>query len=315
MKGVVLKSTGSWYKVQEESEEVFNCRIKGKFRISGIKSTNPIAVGDWVDFSIDDSAEQNGVIHKIYDRKNYIIRKSVNLSKKYHILASNLDGAILMATLIKPKTYTVFIDRFLVSAQTFEIPVHIIFNKVDLYGDEEMAELEYLELVYKQAGYTTQRLSATQETDFSSIKNLLKDRVTLIAGHSGVGKSTLVNKIQPSLNINTKQISDSHGQGQHTTTFAEMHPLDFGGSIIDTPGIRGFGVVDVEKSEMSHFFPEIFDLSKDCKFNNCIHLEEPGCAVKEAVENHTLAPSRYHTYLTLLNGDEEENTYRNDPYA
>lgn len=314
MTGTVLKSTGSWYVVLTENGEHYNCRIKGKFRIKGIKSTNPIAVGDQVEFTVEDHGE-SGVIHKIADRKNYIIRKSVNLSKKYHILASNLDGAILMATLVKPKTFTVFMDRFLVSAETFRIPVHIIFNKVDLYGEEELAELEYLEVVYQQAGYTTQRLSATEETDFSEIVEKLKDKTTLIAGHSGVGKSTLVNKIQPELNIQTKAVSESHGQGQHTTTFAEMHPLSFGGNIIDTPGIRGFGVVDVEKNEISHFFPEIFEISKDCKFNNCLHMEEPGCAVKAALENHELAPTRYHTYVSLVNGDEEENTYRNDPYS
>ncbi len=314
MRGTILKSTGSWYVVHAEDGENYNCRIKGKFRIKGIKSTNPIAVGDEVEFDLEDH-EESGVIHKIVERKNYIIRKSVNLSKKYHILASNLDGAILMATLVKPKTFTVFMDRFLVSAETFRIPVHIIFNKVDLYGEEELAELEYLEIVYQQAGYTTQRLSATEETDFSSIVERLKGKTTLIAGHSGVGKSTLVNKIQPNLNIQTKAVSESHGQGQHTTTFAEMHLLDFGGAIIDTPGIRGFGVVDVEKNEISHFFPEIFEISKDCKFNDCLHMEEPGCAVKEALENHELAPTRYHTYVSLVNGDEEENTYRNDPYS
>jgi len=314
MTGTVLKSTGSWYQVTTLEGKTYSCRIKGKFRIKGIKSTNPIAVGDQVEFKLEDH-EDSGVIHKIIERKNYLIRKSVNLSKKYHILASNLDGALLMATLVRPKTFTVFMDRFLVSAEAFRIPVHIIFNKVDLYGEEELAELEYLELVYQNAGYTTQRLSATEETDFSSVVERLKDKVTLIAGHSGVGKSTLVNKIQPDLDIHTKAVSESHGQGQHTTTFAEMHPLSFGGAIIDTPGIRGFGIVDVEKNEISHFFPEIFEISSQCKFNNCLHIEEPGCAVKEALENHELASTRYHTYLSLVNGDEEENNYRNDPYA
>jgi len=311
MKGVVLKSTGSWYQVRSfESGELFNCRIKGKFRVAGIKSTNPIAVGDVVHFHLEDHQEGQGIISAIQDRKNYIVRKSVNLSKQVHIIASNMDQALLVTTLAQPMTSTGFMDRFLSTAEAYSIPTIIVFNKIDLYGEEEMMELEYREAVYSAIGYKVLKTSAMQGIGLEKLKVELKDKTTLLSGHSGVGKSTLVNAVEPNLDLRTGTVSLSHRKGQHTTTFAEMHPLRMGGDVIDTPGIKGFGMVNMKKEEISHFFPEIFALSEQCRFHNCMHLNEPECAVKSALEENKIAPTRYESYLNQLNDYDEQTHYR-----
>ena len=311
MKGVVLKSTGSWYQVRSfESGELFNCRIKGKFRVAGIKSTNPIAVGDVVHFHLEDQQEGQGIISAIQDRKNYIVRKSVNLSKQVHIIASNMDQALLVTTLAQPMTSTGFMDRFLSTAEAYSIPTIIVFNKIDLYDEEEMMELEYREAVYSAIGYKVLKTSAMQGIGLEKLKEELKDKTTLLSGHSGVGKSTLVNAVEPNLDLRTGTVSLSHRKGQHTTTFAEMHPLRMGGDVIDTPGIKGFGMVNMKKEEISHFFPEIFALSEQCRFHNCMHLNEPECAVKSALEENKIAPTRYESYLNQLNDYDEQTHYR-----
>lgn len=311
MKGVVLKSTGSWYQVRSfESGELFNCRIKGKFRVAGIKSTNPIAVGDVVHFHLEDHQEGQGIISAIQDRKNYIVRKSVNLSKQVHIIASNMDQALLVTTLAQPMTSTGFMDRFLSTAEAYSIPTIIVFNKIDLYGEEEMMELEYREAVYSAIGYKVLKTSAMRGIGLEKLKEELKDKTTLLSGHSGVGKSTLVNAVEPNLDLRTGTVSLSHRKGQHTTTFAEMHPLRMGGDVIDTPGIKGFGMVNMKKEEISHFFPEIFALSEQCRFHNCMHLNEPECAVKSALEENKIAPTRYESYLNQLNDYDEQTHYR-----
>jgi ribosome biogenesis GTPase len=311
MKGVVLKSTGSWYQIRSfESGELFNCRIKGKFRVAGIKSTNPIAVGDVVHFHLEDHQEGQGVISTIQDRKNYIVRKSVNLSKQVHIIASNMDQALLVTTLAQPMTSTGFMDRFLSTAEAYSIPTIVVFNKVDLYGEEEMMELEYREAVYNAIGYKVIKTSTMEGIGLEKIKEELKNKTTLLSGHSGVGKSTLVNAIEPQLDLRTGAVSLTHRKGQHTTTFAEMHPLKMGGDVIDTPGIKGFGMVNMKKEEISHFFPEIFALSKQCKFHNCMHLNEPQCAVKEALAANKIAPTRYESYLNQLKDYDEQTHYR-----
>lgn len=307
MQGIVTKSTGSWYKVRTSKGETFECRIKGKFRIKGIKSTNPVAVGDFVDFEME-SGKETGVIHTIHDRKNYIIRKSVNLSKQTHILASNIDIAFLIITLENPRTYTAFIDRFLATAEAYHIKAILLFNKIDLYDEDLLFEKDYLKNLYQEIGYTCIDISATEKTNIDEVIDLMKDQTCLFAGHSGVGKSTLINAIEPGLNLKTKPVSTVHKQGLHTTTFAEMYPLSFGGFIIDTPGIKGFGVVDFTNEEVGGYFPEIFALKAACKFNNCRHTNEPNCAVIEAVENGTISESRYYNYLQLL--EEEESPYR-----
>lgn len=311
MKGVVLKSTGSWYQVRSfESGELFNCRIKGKFRVAGIKSTNPIAVGDVVHFHLEDHQEGQGIISAIQDRKNYIVRKSVNLSKQVHIIASNMDQALLVTTLAQPMTSTGFMDRFLSTAEAYSIPTIIVFNKIDLYDEEEMMELEYREAVYSAIGYKVLKTSAMQGIGLEKLKEELQDKTTLLSGHSGVGKSTLVNAVEPNLDLRTGTVSLSHRKGQHTTTFAEMHPLRMGGDVIDTPGIKGFGMVNMKKEEISHFFPEIFALSEQCRFHNCMHLNEPECAVKSALEENKIAPTRYESYLNQLNDYDEQTHYR-----
>tara|TARA_B100000900_G_C20569478_1_gene712611 strand:- start:13 stop:960 length:948 start_codon:yes stop_codon:yes gene_type:complete len=311
VKGVVLKSTGSWYQVRDlESHELFDCRIKGKFREAGIRSTNPLAVGDFVEFEFEEKDEGQGIISSIENRKNYIVRKSVNLSKREHIIASNMDQALLVTTLAQPMTSTGFMDRFLATAEAYSIPTVIVFNKIDVYGEQETMELEYREAVYASIGYIVLKTSATEGQGLVELKNLLKGKTTLLSGHSGVGKSTLVNTIEPKLNLRTGEVSHSHGKGQHTTTFAEMHPLSIGGDIIDTPGIKGFGMVNMEKEEISHFFPELFALSKKCRFHNCMHVNEPQCAVKAALEENKIAPTRYESYLNQLNDYDEETHYR-----
>ena len=301
MQGVVIKSTGSWYIVKTDDGELLNCRIRGKFRMQDIKSTNPIVVGDRVKLSQE---EESFLIDELFDRKNIIVRKSVNLSKQIHILASNIDQAILVVTMLSPQTSTGFIDRFLVSAQAYGVDVIILFNKTDLYDKATLALLEERRSIYEKIGYRCLSKS-TLNDDLSDIKELMKAKVNVISGHSGVGKSTLLNSIQPNLNITTQEISEQHQQGQHTTTFSEMHELDFGASIIDTPGVRGFGLIEMNKYELGDYFVEFFKLKSDCKFNNCLHINEPKCAVKLALENGEIAPSRYKNYLNMLEQDEE----------
>ncbi len=314
MTGLVYKSTGSWYTVKTEDNQLYDCRIKGKFRMKGIKSTNPIAVGDEVDFELDDSSDVvTGLIHNIHERKNYIVRKSVNLSKQSHIIASNIDVVFLLVTINNPTTTTSFIDRFLVTAEAYHIKAVLVFNKIDTYDEAALDEQLYLQYVYSQIGYPCLRVSATEGKGLEELKQMMKGKVCVFSGHSGVGKSTLVNALEPALNLKTKQISDLHQQGQHTTTFAEMFDLSFDSKIIDTPGIRGFGIVDMEKQEIKGYFPEFFALEDQCKFNNCLHKDEPHCAVKKALEEDRIAWTRYKSYLQILEGDEEQ--YRNDIYA
>ncbi|MDX1365671.1 ribosome small subunit-dependent GTPase A [Arenibacter latericius] len=314
MEGTVYKSTGSWYIVKTKEGVFYNCRIKGRFRLKGIKSTNPIAVGDVVIFEEDPSAEEaQGVITDIKDRKNYIIRKSVNLSKQTHIIASNLDQVFLMVTLNNPTTFTTFIDRFLVTAEAYNIPVILLFNKIDTYSSEELDEIRYLAALYRDIGYKCIGISAASGKNVDQVKELMLGKTSMFSGHSGVGKSTLVNAIEPELNLKTKDISTQHLQGQHTTTFAEMFDLSMGAQIIDTPGIKGFGIVDMEKEEIGGYFPEFFKLQGECRFNNCLHVDEPQCAVKEALEKDLVAWSRYKSYLQMISGEDEN--YRTDIYG
>ncbi|MDC3195032.1 ribosome small subunit-dependent GTPase A [Flavobacteriaceae bacterium] len=311
MTGIVCKSTGSWYFVKSEEGDLYQCRIKGKFRIKGIKSTNPIAVGDSVEFDIETKGDEEiGVIKLIHERTNYIVRKSVNLSKQTQIIASNIDLAFLLITINNPPTLTTFIDRFLVTAQAYSIKVILVFNKIDSYKEEEKGEIAYLKDIYETIGYTCVEVSAIKNINLNTIKNLMKGKTSLFSGHSGVGKTTLLNALEPGLNLKTKQISDQHQQGQHTTTFAEMFDLSFNAKIIDTPGIKGFGVVAIDKEELGDYFTEFFALKSACKFHNCIHVNEPQCAVKEALEDEKVSWSRYKSYLQILEGEEEN--YRTD---
>ena len=311
MTGIVYKSTGSWYLVKSKDGVFYECRIKGKFRIKGIKSTNPVAVGDVVDFAAEDTNNKSiGVINEIHDRNNYIIRKSVNLSKQTHIIASNIDLVFLLITIDNPPTFTSFIDRFLVTSEAYGIKTVLIFNKIDAYEIEQQTEVMYLKDIYEKIGYQCVEVSATENKNVSIIKELMLGKTSMFVGHSGVGKSTLVNAIEPTLDLKTKEISDQHKQGQHTTTFAEMFDLSFDARIIDTPGIKGFGVVDIEKEEIGNYFPEFFALKSNCKFNNCIHVNEPKCAVKDALENEEISWSRYKSYIQILDGEEEH--YRTD---
>ncbi|PHR94782.1 MAG: ribosome small subunit-dependent GTPase A [Leeuwenhoekiella sp.] len=313
MKGTVYKSTGSWYSVKAEDGTFYDCRIKGRFRIRGIKSTNPVAVGDKVIFELEQTGDAvTGVIKDIEDRENYIIRKSVNLSKQTHIIAANVDLCFLVITLNNPPTFTAFIDRFLVTCEAYHIEAVLLFNKVDTLSTEEFGEVKYLAELYRDIGYTCIGISAKTGKNVEEVKALMQGKTSIFSGHSGVGKSTLVNAIEPALDLKTKAISDQHMQGQHTTTFAEMFDLDFGARIIDTPGIKGFGVVDMEKEEVGDYFPEFFELKDQCKFNNCLHLEEPHCAVKAALEEDKLHWSRYQSYRQILEGDDEN--YRRTNY-
>lgn len=313
MKGTVYKSTGSWYLVKAENGNYFNCRIKGKFRIKGIKSTNPVAVGDKVEFDVEEKAEEVvGVIKKIRERDNYIIRKSVNLSKQTHIIAANIDQVFLLVTLNNPPTFTTFIDRFLVTAEAYEIKAVLLYNKVDTYNEEELVEIKYLAALYRNVSYECIGISAKTGKNVEKVKEMMKGKTSMFSGHSGTGKSTLINALEPGLNLKTSEISDQHKQGQHTTTFAEMFDLSFNAQIIDTPGIKGFGVVDIKREELGDYFPEFFQLKQDCKFHNCLHLEEPQCAVKQALEEGEVAWSRYKSYLQIMEG--EEDNYRTDIY-
>lgn len=312
-KGIVVKSTGSWYTVKTEEDNLIECRIKGNFRIKGIRSTNPIAVGDHVEITeLKEDSNIHGAIvgriEKIIDRKNYIIRKSPNLSKESHIMAANIDQAFLIVTITHPVTTTTFIDRFLASAEAYRIPCSLVFNKIDLYNEEETALMNSLIAVYEQIGYTCLQVSAKKNIGLPQLIEEIKNKTIVISGHSGVGKSTIINCIQPGLNLKTGFISDAHRSGKHTTTFSEMIQLDFGGYIIDTPGIKGFGMLEMEPEEISHYFPEIFRLLNNCQFYNCTHTHEPGCAVKKSVAEGQIAESRYTSYLGLLDSEEK---YRN----
>lgn len=304
--GRVIKSTGSWYLVETETGETVECRVRGKFRNTAIKSTNPVAIGDRV--GITGEAGQ-WVINAIEERKNYIVRKSVNLSKQSHIIAANIDQAVLVVTFKNPMTFPTFIDRFCVAAEMYHIPVVLIFNKIDLLSEDEMSVLASFRSVYSDLDYKTVACSAESGEGLADVKALLQDRVSLLSGHSGVGKSTLINKLDPDLELKTAEVSEAHYTGQHTTTFAEMHPLQFGGHIIDTPGIRGFGLVDIERDELAGYFPEMRAMLPECKFYNCLHINEPKCAVKAAVKTGEVAETRYKSYLNMYENNEEE-TYR-----
>jgi ribosome biogenesis GTPase len=313
MNGVVYKSTGSWYTVKATDGVFYECKIKGKFRIEGIKSTNPVAVGDHVVFEVETKGDETlGIINKISPRENYIIRKSVNLSKQTHIIAANVDVAFLLVTLNNPPTFAPFIDRFLVTAEAYHIKAVLLFNKIDTYNEEQTLEIKYLAALYRSIGYECIGISAKTGKNIDKVKQMMQGKVSMFSGHSGVGKSTLVNALEPTLELKTKQISTQHMQGQHTTTFAEMYDLFFGAQIIDTPGIKGFGVVEVEKQELGNYFPEFFELKDQCKFNNCLHKQEPKCAIKEALDNDTLSWSRYKSYLQILEGEQEH--FRKDIY-
>ncbi len=309
-KGLVTKSTGSWYTVKDDQDIRYDCIIKGNLRIKGIKTTNPLAVGDWVEFEhlIKESNDQKkniGIIYRVLERKNYIIRRSQNLSKQAHIIAANIDLAFLIVTINYPVTTTTFIDRFLASAEAYRIPVVLVFNKIDIYSQEQLEIVDALIRIYHKIGYRCLQVSATENIGIEELKLIMKNKISVFNGHSGVGKSTIINTIQPGLNLSTRKISDYHETGKHTTTFSELFELDFGAYIIDTPGIKAFGMLEMEPWEISHYFPEIFKLSENCLYNNCSHTHEPGCAVKEAFENGEIAESRFISYLGLLEIDQK----------
>lgn len=306
MQGLITKSTGSWYQVLTDTGDTVNCRIKGIFRTKDIKTTNPLAVGDRVAFEPEPDQE-TGVITRLEQRKNYIIRKSVNLSRQSQIIAANMDQAFLIVTLASPRTSLGFIDRFLVTAEAYHIPAIIIFNKLDLFSDEGLEILKDYQEIYQHIGYPCYQVSATAGTNVGLVKTLLTDKITLFSGHSGVGKSTLINSILPDVDLKTNQVSGWSDKGKHTTTFAEMFHLPFGGFLIDTPGIRELGVIDIEKQELSHYFPEMKQLMDQCKFYNCRHINEPGCAVIAALQDGEIEPSRYDSYLSIYNGNETRN--------
>ncbi len=309
MIGKVIKSTGSWYIVLDETGRRWDCRLRGKIRLDGLRSTNPVAVGDNVVFD-QEAGKDTGVIKKIETRNNVIVRKSVNLSKASHIIAANVDLAIVVATLAQPRTSTGFIDRFLVTAEAYHIPAALIFNKWDLYDEPLQQEADTLMQYYRGLGYTSFAVSAKEGYHIDMLTSLMKDKICLFAGHSGVGKSALVNALDPSLDVRIGEISEVYNKGKHTTTFAEMHHLSFGAWIVDTPGIREFALYDLEKETLAQRFPEMRGLMDQCHFANCTHIHEPGCAVKEAVENHTIAPWRYSNYLRMYN--DEDWTYGTD---
>ena len=302
MKGLVVKNTGSWYTVLTDDGQLIDCKVKGNFRIKGIRSTNPVAVGDRV--TINDECW----IIDIEDRRNYIIRKSINLSKQSHIIAANVDQAFLVVTVNYPQTSTTFIDRFLASAEAYRVPVVLVFNKSDLLETDEQHYQQMLITLYETIGYECRVISAERGDGIETLRPMLEGKITLLSGNSGVGKSTLINRLVPTANLRTSEISDAHNTGQHTTTFSEMIPLG-GGWLIDTPGIKGFGTFDMEPEELTSYFKEIFHFSKDCRFSNCTHTHEPGCAVLKALENHYIAQSRYQSYLSMLE-DKDDSKYR-----
>ena len=306
MHGLVIKNTGSWYTVLTDDGQLIDCKIKGNFRLKGIRSTNPVAVGDRV--QIVPNNEGTAFITEIEDRRNYIIRKSINLSKQSHIIAANVDQAILVVTVANPQTSTTFIDRFLASAEAYRVPVILLFNKTDLLDDDMRRYQEAMVNLYQTIGYECHQISAENGDGVDDLRPLLKDKITLLSGNSGVGKSTLINRLVPEANLRTSEISDAHNTGQHTTTFSEMIRLDEGW-LIDTPGIKGFGTFDMEPEELTSYFKEIFHFSQDCKFSNCTHTHEPGCAVLKALEDHYIAESRYQSYLSMLE-DKDEGKYR-----
>jgi ribosome biogenesis GTPase len=308
MKAIVYKSTGSWYLVKTK-EQTVNARIKGIFKIDEITSTNPIAVGDEVEIELESEIEQTAVITQIYDRKNYIARTTPHHGWQRHIVASNLDQLLLFATLKEPRTSQGFIDRFLVAAEAFYVPPIIVFNKADVYRKKEMHQFEERKKIYESIGYSVLLTSMETGEGIDDVKNILKDKTTLIGGHSGVGKSTFINIIVPELMLRTKDVSGWSGKGMHTTTFAEMFDLPFGGRIIDTPGLREFGLTDISKQELSHYFPEMRERLKDCQFNNCIHINEPGCAIKKAVKEGEIAVERYIGYCNILESIEDDKNY------
>ena len=307
MKGLVIKNTGSWYTVKTDDGTIVDSKIKGNFRLKGIRSTNPVAVGDRVE--IIRNQEGTAFINAIEDRRNYIIRKSQNLSKQSHIIAANVDQAFLIVTVNYPQTSTTFIDRFLASAEAYSVPVTLVFNKTDLLGEEERHYQDMMMTLYNTVGYKCVAISSETGEGVEALLPMLHDKITVLSGNSGVGKSTLINRILPDVNLRTAEISDTHNTGMHTTTFSEMLELPQGGYIIDTPGIKGFGTFNMEPEEITSYFKEIFKFSKDCRFNNCTHTHEPGCAVLKAVEDHYIAASRYQSYLSMLN-DKDENKYR-----
>lgn len=307
MKGFVIKNTGSWYSVKTDDGKVVECKIKGNFRLKGIRSTNPVAVGDHVEIALNQ--EGTAFITHIDERRNYIIRKSQNLSKQSHIIAANVDQAFLIVTVNYPQTSTTFIDRFLASAEAYSVPVVLVFNKRDILSDDERHYQQSMVHLYETIGYECREISAATGEGVEGLHKLLKGKITLLSGNSGVGKSTLINQILPEANLRTAEISDAHNTGMHTTTFSEMLELPEGGYIIDTPGIKGFGTFDMEPEELTSYFREIFHFSKDCKFSNCTHTHEPGCAVLKALEEHYIAQSRYQSYLGMLE-DKDENKYR-----
>ena len=310
--GIVVKSTGSWYNVKS-GEDYISCKIKGNFRQEGITSTNPVVVGDSVSFEmIKGDNEGTGLITQLHERKNYLVRKAIKESKRKQIIAANIDQALLVVTLDYPETFTLFIDRFLVTTEAYRIPAVLVFNKIDLYDDSQKRKMEDMIAVYEKIGYKCLKVSAETENNLEALKTTMQDNVNVIAGHSGVGKSTLLNKIDPRLNLKVASVSPSHKTGKHATTFSEMFQLAFGGSIVDTPGIKGFGLVDFERWEIPHYFPEMFSRSGECSFRDCTHTHEPGCAVKTAVENGEIAEFRYNNYLEILKGGEDK--YRKDKH-
>ncbi len=302
--GLVMKSTGSRYKVKTDDGEILDCFIKGKFRIKGIRTTNPIAVGDRVKIR---KGQDEHLITELHDRKNYIIRKSINLSKRSHIIASNIDRAYLIVTLVAPQTHIGFIDRFLVTAEAYGIPVSIIWNKTDLLFPEDMEILDHYISIYESIGYPCHKTTLRDENSFDFLKEETKGKQFLLSGNSGVGKSSIAKLLAPDLEIKVGKISKTHLAGQHTTTFAEIHELDNGAYLIDTPGIKAFGLIDIDPKKLGHYFPEMFALLPDCKFRNCVHVNEPGCAVKAAVENGEIPPERYDSYISMMNEDQEED--------
>ncbi|HOU00961.1 MAG: ribosome small subunit-dependent GTPase A [Bacteroidales bacterium] len=306
-KGLVIKSTGSRYRILYGSREIVECTIKGKFRVKDLRTTNPVAVGDQVLFEFA-KERTSGVITEVLERKNYILRKASNLSKEVQIIAANIDQVFLMFTIILPETQAEFIDRFLITAEAYNIPASLIINKTDLYKEPELERMKYLISLYSNIGYKCFPVSVNTRSGIEDLKNKMQDKITLLSGNSGVGKTSFINILDPSLNLKTEEISEYHRQGKHITTFPEMHHLPFGGYVIDSPGMRGFGVVDMNRNEIYHFFPEIFRISKGCKFYNCLHLDEPGCAVRTAVENDLINPSRYRSYIKIL--EDENRKYR-----